>query len=64
MYNYFKFILIFTIISIYLTFNIYAIVFDRRNTYNQDIFVYYFLITPIERPGFGSLIPIGTIVNN
>ena len=41
-----------------------AIVFDRKKTFKDDIFEYYFLIAPIERPGFGSLITVGSIVNN
>jgi hypothetical protein len=64
MYIYSKYIILYTIISILLSYEIFAIVFDRRNTNNQDIFEYYFLITPIERPGFGSLIAVGSIVNN
>ena len=59
-----RFMLIYAIISIIITSEINAIVFERRNSYNQDIFEYYFLITPIERPGFGSLIAVGSIVNN
>ena len=56
--------LIYAIISIIITSEINAIVFERRKSNNQDIFEYYFLITPIERPGFGSLIAFGSIVNN
>ena len=59
-----RFILIYAIISIIITNEINAIVFERRKSNNQDIFEYYFLITPIERPGFGSLIAVGSIVNN
>ncbi|SVD45981.1 uncharacterized protein METZ01_LOCUS398835, partial [marine metagenome] len=62
MYN--RFLLIYIIISILLVNDLNAIVFDRRNSNNQDIFEYYFLIAPIERPGFGSLITVGSIVNN
>ena len=56
--------LIYAIISIIITSELKAIVFERRKSNNQDIFEYYFLITPIERPGFGSLIAVGSIVNN
>jgi len=59
-----RFMLIYAIISIIITSEINAIVFERRKSNNQDIFEYYFLITPIERPGFGSLIAVGSIVNN
>tara|TARA_Y100001970_G_scaffold286588_1_gene409097 strand:- start:1167 stop:2450 length:1284 start_codon:yes stop_codon:yes gene_type:complete len=47
-----------------LNFDLNAIVFERRNNLNDDIFEYYFLVAPIERPGFGSLITVGSIVNN
>ena len=59
-----RFMLIYAIINIIITNEINAIVFERRKSNNQDIFEYYFLITPIERPGFGSLIAVGSIVNN
>ena len=48
----------------FVTCDLHALVFDRRKQIKDDIFEYYFLIAPIERPGFGSLITIGTIVNN
>jgi len=59
-----RILILFAIININVANNINAIVFERRTTSNEDIFEYYFLITPIERPGFGSLIAVGSIVNN
>ena len=59
-----KFIIIYSFISIFITYDSFAIVFERRKINNQNLFEYYFLITPIERPGFGSLIAVGSIVNN
>ena len=59
-----KCLLLYSIISIFITNDINAIIFERRKSNNQEIFEYYFLIAPIERPGFGSLITIGSIVNN
>ena len=59
-----RFLLIYAIINILIVNDINAIVFDRRKSTNLDIFEYYFLIAPIERPGFGSLITVGSIVNN
>ena len=59
-----KFIIIFSFLTLFITYDIFAIVFERRKTNNQNIFEYYFLVTPIERPGFGSLIAVGSIVNN
>ena len=49
---------------LYTTSDLQAIVFERRKSFKDDIFEYYFLVAPIERPGFGSLITIGSIVNN
>ena len=59
-----KFIILYSFIYIFITYDIFAIVFERRKINNQNLFEYYFLITPIERPGFGSLIAVGSIVNN
>ena len=41
---------------VYTTCDLHAIVFERRNSFKDDIFEYYFLVTPLERPGIGSLI--------
>ena len=60
----YKVILILTINLLIIVNSINAIIFERRKSNNQDIYEYYFLIAPIERPGFGSLITVGTIVNN
>ena len=60
----YRFLLIYVIINILIVNDSNAILFDRRKSNNQEIFEYYFLIAPIERPGFGSLITVGSIVNN
>jgi hypothetical protein len=49
---------------VYTTCDLHAIVFERRKSFKDDIFEYYFLVTPLERPGIGSLIMMGSIVNN
>ena len=49
---------------LYATCDLHAIVFERRKSFVDDIFEYYFLVAPLERPGFGSLITVGSIVNN
>ena len=48
-----------TLLLLFITYDLQAIVFDRRKSIKDDIFEYYFLLAPIERPGFGSLITIG-----
>ena len=47
-----------------LSYDLHAIIFERRKSFKDDIFEYYFLVAPIERPGFGSLITVGAIVSN
>ena len=42
-----KFIIIFSFLTLFITYDIFAIVFERRKTNNQNIFEYYFLVTPI-----------------
>ena len=46
------------------TFELFAIVFERRKSFNDDIFEYYFLLAPIERPGTGSFLSLGAFINN
>ena len=58
-----RFILIILFFNI-LTFELFAIVFERRKSSNDDIFEYYFLVAPIERPGVGSFLSIGAFINN
>ena len=60
----FKYFILYLIYIIFISSDVNAILFDRRNSNNHEIFEYYYLITPIERPGFGSLIAIGSVVNN
>ncbi len=52
------------LILLFITNDLYAIFFERRKSIKDDLFEYYFLVAPIERPGFGSLITVGSIVNN
>ncbi|MDP7438251.1 MAG: hypothetical protein QGI53_02295, partial [SAR324 cluster bacterium] len=49
---------------LYTTCDLQAIVFERRRSFKDDIFEYYFLVAPIERPGVSRFITIGSIVNN
>ena len=44
--------------------DIHAIVFERRKSLSDEIFEYYIVAGPLERPGIGSLITVGAIVNN
>ena len=52
------------LLLLFLSFDLHAIIFERRKSIKDDLFEYYFLVAPIERPGFGNLITIGSIVNN
>ena len=58
-----KFIFVILLINIS-TFELFAIVFERRKSFNDDIFEYYFLLAPIERPGTGSFLSLGAFINN
>ena len=59
-----KKIVLIALLLLFITYDLHAIFFERRKSIKDDIFEYYFLIAPIERPGFGSLITIGSIINN
>ena len=58
-----KFIFVILLINISI-FELFAIVFERRKSFNDDIFEYYFLLAPIERPGTGSFLSLGAFINN
>ena len=57
---------IWTILLLFLLIHseIHAIVFERRKSLSDEIFEYYIVAGPLERPGIGSLITVGAIVNN
>ena len=52
------------LLFILITQDLYALIFERRKSLKNDIFEYYVLVAPIERPGWGRLISAGAIVNN
>ena len=52
------------LISIFITNNLFAIVFERRKLLKDDIFEYYIFPAVVERPGVGRVYGVGSVINN